>query len=173
MRKQYYGFILLAGIAVLVAFLLLRDSETEKILLQLETIRALAEVHSPESTIEQASKAMQIGEAFSEQTRYDLTNLGHGIVAIDSRKELIQKILKSRASLSSIELAIDDPQVHINGNEAHVELLGTAIGSSHGAEGQFLDSHRVDVMFELGPDGWLMTGARHIRDERQPPEQSP
>jgi hypothetical protein len=169
MRIKPYGYFLLAGIAGLVVFLILRDSETEKILKQLETIRALAEVHATESAIEQAGKARRIGDAFSEQTRYDLTNLGQGIVDIHSRKELVGKILKGRASLASLELALDDPQVHIDEDRARVELQGSATGSGRGAEGQFLDIHRVEVILEKDPDGWLVTGARHIRDERQQP----
>ena len=169
MRMKRYGYFLLAVIAGLVVLLILRDSEAEKILRQLENIRALAEVHAPESAIEQAGKARRISQAFSEQTRYDLTNLGHGIIEIDSRKALSGKILRGRAALASLELALDHPLVHIDGSQARVELQGSATGSSRNAEGQFLDIHRVEVMLEKDPDGWLITGARHISDERQPP----
>ncbi len=169
MRMKPYGYFLLAGIAGLVVFLLLRDTEAEKILQQLETIRALAEVHEPESAIDKAGKARRIGEAFSEQTRYDLTNYDRGIVDIHSRKELVQKILAGRATLDSLELAIDDPQVRIDGEQASVELQGSATGSSRNQEGPFLDIHRVEVLLEKDEDGWLITGARHIRDERQQP----
>ena len=169
MRIKSYGYFLLAVIAGLVVLLILRDSEAEKILRQLENIRALTEVNAPESTIVQAGKASRISQAFSEQTRYDLTNLGHGIIKIDSRQELTGKILRGRAALASLELALDHPLVHIDGNQARVELQGSATGSSRNAEGQFLDIHRLEVMLEKNPDGWLITGARHISDERQPP----
>ncbi|MGB5304734.1 MAG: nuclear transport factor 2 family protein [Gammaproteobacteria bacterium] len=167
MRFKPYGYILLAGIVLLAALILLRSSETEKILQQLEDIRVLAEVHSAETALEQARKARQIGQAFSEQTRYDLTNAGHGIIDITSRKELVQNILRGRATLAALELAMDDPQVHIDGDTARVELQGSATGSSRGAQGQFLDIHTVEILLEKDQDGWLVTGARHIRDERQ------
>ena len=166
---KHYGYFVLAAIAGLVVFLVLRDSEAEKVLQQLETIRALAEVSAPESALEQAGKARRIGETFSEQTRYDLTNYGHGIVDIHSRKELVGKILRGRAMLDSLELAIDDPRVHIDGGQARIELQGSANGSRRDAEGQFLDIHRVEVFLEKDQDNWLITGARHIRDERQQP----
>lgn len=169
MQLKHYGLFLLAGIAVLVALVMLRDSEAEKILQQLDNIRILAEVHAPESAIEQASKASRIGQAFRERTRYDLTTAGYGIIDIQSRQELIQDILRGRATLASLELAMDNPQVHIDGNQARVELQGSATGSTRGAQGQFLDIHRVEILLEKDQDKWLVAGARHIRDERLQP----
>lgn len=169
MSLKRYALFLLTGIAVWVAIVVLRDSETEKILQLLENICTLAEVHAPESALDQARKANRIGQAFTEETSYDLTSAGYGIIEVRSRHELVQEILRGRATLASLELALDDPRVHLDGKLAHVELQGSATGSIRSAQGQFLDIHRMEILLEKTPDGWLVSGARHIRDERRQP----
>lgn len=164
---KHNKFILLAGLIVLSAWLLLRTSEEEKILARFEQIRTQAEIPAPESGIEQIAKARQIGQRFSEQTFFDLTNAGYGTIEIPARQELAQRISRGRARLSSLELALQEPQVRIEGDHAQVQVLGSALGSIRGEPDQFLEIHLIEVTLRKEEGEWLVTGARHLRDERQ------
>jgi hypothetical protein len=163
-----YTLIALAGLAVLVVYLALRPGEEDRILALLEQARALAEVRDTESGIEQLAKARDIGALFRETTRFDLTNLGHGITEINDRNELVRRITSGRARLVSLELDIQDPRVEISGNRARVEVQGQALGSIRGEQGRFLDIHRVEVTLEKTDGDWRITGGRHLQDLRQP-----
>ncbi len=163
-RTWYY--LILAGLAVVVAFVLLRSSDEDQILAHVEALRSLAEVREQQSTITQATVAREIGEHFSEQTSFDLTGLGHRIVEIPSRRELVQKVLQARASLASLELGLVRPELAIEGNSASVVVTGSALGILREKPGQFLEVHRVEITLRKEDDEWLITGGRHIRDER-------
>ena len=169
MLKRYV-LIAAAGLAVVAVYLVLRSSEEDKILALLEQARVLAEVHDTESGIEQVKKARDIGALFQETTRYDLTNLGHGITEISDRNELVRRITSGRARMVSLELGMQDPRVTITGDRARVEVQGQALGSIRGEQGRFLDIHRVEVMLEKTDGDWLITGGRHLEDLRQPAE---
>ncbi len=165
-RTWYY--LIFAVLAVVVAFVLLRSSDEDRIVARLEALRALVEVRGPQSTITQATVARQIGEYFSEQTRFDLTGLGYRIVEIPSRRELVQKILQGRAALASLELGMELPQLIIEGDRASIALTGSAMGILSDKSRQFLDIHRVEIMLRKEDGEWRITGGRHIRDERAP-----
>jgi hypothetical protein len=159
--------LLIAALVMLTGFLFLHKSETEKILSLLEEIRSHAEVIEPENGIIQASQAKIIGQLFNEQTTYNLTNAGYQVYEIGSRQELVQTILKGRASMSSLILELENPKVTINGNTASVEITGNALGSSRNNEGQFLEIHRIEIQLDKSEDNWLIKSVRHVRDERQ------
>lgn len=163
-----YTLIALAGLAVLVVFLVLRSSEEDKILALLEQVRVLAEVRDTESGIEQVAKARDIGALFHETTRFDLANLGHGITEVNDRNELVRRITSGRARLVVLELGMQDPRVTITGDSAQVEIQGQALGTIRGEQGRFLDIHRVEVTLEKTDGDWLITGGRHLQDLRQP-----
>jgi hypothetical protein len=166
MLKRYV-LIALAGLAVLVAYSTLRTSEEDTILALLEQVRGLTEVRATEPGIEQLAKARDIGALFSETTRFDLTNLGHGITKVNDRNELVRRITSSRARLVSLELGMQDPRVTIDGDRARVELLGQALGTIRGEQDRFLDIHRVEVFLEKTDGDWLITGGRHLQDLRR------
>lgn len=167
-----YRFALLATLAVVAVVLFRGTNEEKQILDQLEQIRGLTEVNAPEGALEQASKATRIGQFFSEQTTFDLSNAGYRTIDISDREELIRKILKGRATLSSLELALRDPRVTVEGKRAEVEFQGSALGSIRGEEGQFLDVHVLNVELKKEEGSWLVVGAQHIRDERNQPNGS-
>jgi hypothetical protein len=162
-----YALIVLAGLALLVAYLALRPGEEDHILALLEQVRALAEVRNTESGIEQLAKARDIGALFQETTRFDLTNLGHGITEVNDRNELVRRITSGRARLVSLELDIRDPRVEVSGERARVEVQGQALGTIRGEQGRFLDIHRVEVTLEKTDGDWLITGGRHLQDLRR------
>lgn len=153
-------------IAALVAWLLLGSNEEQRILERLEQIRTLSEVSEQEDAVTGLGKARRLGMLFTPQTRYDLTTLGHGITRISSHDELIRKIIAGRNRLVSLELGLLAPEVSIDGDHALVELTGMARGATHGGEGQFMDVHRVEIELVRKDGDWLVSGGRHIRDER-------
>ena len=84
-----------------------------------------------------------------------------------ARQELVQRVMKARTRLSSLELALQDMQVSVDGDVATVRVQGSALGAIRGEQGQFLEIHTIEVMLEEVADTWLISGARHLRDERQ------
>ena len=164
--KKYLAWILAPVIAMAVAWLLLDDNEEHRILDRLEQIRALAEVRGQEAPLTRLATAKQLSALFSVQTHYDLTTLDHGTTSIDSREELAQRILAGRSKLLSLELGLLAPEVRIDGDRATVGITGTALGATHDGEGQFMDVHRIEVDLIKADGDWLVSGGRHIRDER-------
>ncbi len=162
-----YWLIALAGVVALIAIPLFLDTDEEEILEQLERIRSLAEITSSESGIQQLTRTREIARHFSAHTVYDLTSAGYGIIEIPSHQELEQKILSGRTRISALELSLDEPVVHIEGSTARITVRGTALGSIRGEQGQFLDIHTIEVLLDKADGDWLVSGARHLRDERQ------
>jgi len=165
-----YKLIVLAAVAALVALLLLHSSEEDRIRGQLEELRALAEIQAPEGSVELLVKSRLLGEFFTENSSYDLTGNGHRLYEIPSRQELVQRIARIRARLASLELALEDMQVSIEGDTASVLLRGTGLGTIRGEDGQFLEIHSVEIRLERPEDTWLVAGGRHIRNEREQAE---
>jgi hypothetical protein len=158
----------LAALFLLAVLYLLHTSEEDRILERLEQIRALGEIRTQETGIEQLAKARQIGQSFSEQTLFDLSQAGYGILEIGSRDELVRRIIRGRARLVSLELALQDVQVNIEDDTAEVRLQGSGLGLIRGEHDPFLEIHSVVVLLHKDADTWRVTGARHLRDERQP-----
>lgn len=154
--------------AAILAALLLHGSEEDRILAQLEELRALAEIHAPEGNIEVLVKSRQLGDYFTENTFFDLSSNGGRLYEIPSRQELVQQVAGIRARLASLELAIEDAQVSIEAGTARVRLLGTGLGSIRGGDGRFMEVHTVEILLRQQDDTWLVTGGRHIRNERDP-----
>ncbi|MDH3527564.1 MAG: nuclear transport factor 2 family protein [Gammaproteobacteria bacterium] len=163
-----YWLIALAGVVALIAVPLFLSTEEEQILEQLERIRSLAEITSAENGIQQLSRTREIARQFSAHTVFDLTSAGYGITEIPSRQELEQKILSGRNRIIALELSLDEPVVHIEGDTARVRVRGTALGSIRGEQGQFLDIHTIEVLLGKEDGDWRVSGATHLRDERQP-----
>ena len=162
-----YTLSALGVLIVLAALFLLHTNEEDRILQRLEQLRALTEIASPESGVEQLTKASQIGHYFSERTVFDLTRAGHGTIVIDSRDELVRRIIRGRARLVMLELALRDAQVRIEDDTAEVVLTGSGLGQIKGEQDRFLEIHTVAVRLRKEADDWVITGATHLRDERQ------
>jgi len=162
-----YTLSALGVLIVLASLFLLQTNEEERILQRLEQLRAMSEIASPESGVEQLTKASQIGQYFSERTVFDLTRVGHGTIVIDSRDELVRRIIRGRARLVMLELALRDAQVRIEDNTAEVVLTGSGLGQIKGEQDRFLEIHTVAVRLRKEADDWVITGATHLRDERQ------
>jgi hypothetical protein len=159
------------GVLIVLAALILHTNEKDRILQRLEQLRALTEISSPETGIEQLARARQIGQFFSERTVFDLINAGHGTIDIDSRDELVRRIIRGRARLVLLELALQDTQVSLEDDTAEVVLTGSGLGQFKGEQDRFLEIHTVAVRLRKEADDWVITGATHLRDERQsPPE---
>jgi len=152
---------------VLAALLLLHTNDEERILQRLEELRALTEIASPETGVEQLTRASRIGQYFSERTVFDLTRAGHGTIVIDSRDELVQRIIRGRARLVMLELALRDARVSIEDDTAEVVLTGSGLGRIKGEQDRFLEIHTISVRLRKEADDWVVTGATHLRDERQ------
>ena len=165
-RLKQYPAVVLAVAAIVIAVLFFTRSEEEKILEQLEHIRELTGLRETESGIQQAARAREISQYFEEQTSFDLSNAGYPHYTIPSRQELAQRILTGRGRLSTLELAMQIPQVSIEGDSARVQLQGSALGTMRGERDRFLEIHLVEVFMKKTGDEWLVVGARHIRDER-------
>ena len=155
------------GVLIVLAVLLLHTNEEDRILQRLEQLRALTEISSPETGIEQLARAGQIGQFFSERTVFDLTNAGHGTIDIDSRDELVRRIIRGRARLVMLELALKDTQVNLEDDTAEVVLTGSGLGLFKGEQDRFLEIHTVAVRLRKKADDWIISGATHLRDERQ------
>jgi hypothetical protein len=164
--KKTAFYLAATGLAVLAALLILRDSEEDRIMQRLEALRVLTEVREPESAVRQAVVAREIGSYFSEKTRFDLSGLAYRVVEFPSRQELVRKALQGRAALTGLELGLEQPEIRIDGDRARVEVVGSALGSLRGEHRQFLDIHRVEITLQKLNGAWLVTGGRHIRDER-------
>jgi hypothetical protein len=169
MRKPY-RILLILVLAALLALQWLLESEQQKILDRLETLRGLAEIDAPEGGIEQATRARQIGDFFTPVTVFDITNAGYGVTEIPSRQELVQRVLRGRALLSTLELSMEQPRVMLEGENARVEVRASALGSRRDQEGQFLDIHLIEILLTKQQGEWLVSGATHLRDERRRPE---
>ena len=165
MKKSILWILVPVAIAAL-AWLLTSDSEEQRILDRLEQIRVLAEVGDQENPLTALARAKQLGSLFSTTTRYDLGTLGHGVTEINSRKELTQRILAGRSKLLSLELGLLAPRVRIDGDHATVGITGTALGATHDGQGKFMDVHRIEIDLVRKEGDWLVSGGRHIRDER-------
>jgi hypothetical protein len=163
-----YTLSALGVLIVLASLLLLHTNEKDRILQRLEQLRELTEIASPESGVEQLTKASQIGQYFSERTVFDLTRAGHGTIVIDSRDELVRRIIRGRARLVMLELALQDAQVRIEDDTAEVVLTGSGLGQIKGEQDRFLEIHTVAVRLRKEADDWVITGATQLRDERQP-----
>jgi len=166
MRKRY-PLTGLAAAAALAALFLLHGSEEDRILERLEDLRALAEIHAPESSVELLVKSRLLGEFFTETTFYDLTSNGQQLYEVPSRQELVQHIARIRAKLASLELELQDMQVSIEGDTARVLCRGTGLGRMRGEDSQFLEIHSVEIQLEKTDDAWMVAGGRHIRNERE------
>ena len=165
MKKSILWILVPLALAAL-AWLLTGDSEEQRILDRLEQIRELAEVGEQESPLVGVARAKQLGNLFSTTTRYDLSTLGYGITEINSRKELTQRILAGRSKLLSLELGLLAPRVEIDGDHATVGITGTALGATHDGQDKFMDVHRIEIDLVRTEGDWLVSGGRHIRDER-------
>ncbi|MGD8629584.1 MAG: nuclear transport factor 2 family protein [Gammaproteobacteria bacterium] len=163
---KHYKLIALAAVVALVTLFLLHRSETDRILGQLEDLRALAEIQAPEGSVELLVKSRLLGAFFTENTVYDLTGTGHGLYEISSRQELVQRIARIRAKLAGLELALEDMQVSVEGDTASVLLRGTGLGTMRGEDDQFLEIHSIEIRLQKVEDTWLITGGRQIRNER-------
>lgn len=148
------------------AWLLLRDRDEQRVLDRLEEVRALAEIRAPENTLTRIGRARQLGALFTPSTRYDLSTLDHGITEIAGREELVRRIAAARSRLTSLELTLMAPSVTIDGDRATVTVTGTALGATPGGDGRFMDVHRVEIALVRRDGAWLVSGGRHIRDER-------
>jgi len=161
-----YLLIALAAVAAAAILFLLHGSEEDRILEQLDDLRALAEIQAPEGSVELLVKSRRLSEFFTENTFYDFTGSGHRLYEIPSRQELAQRIATIRARLARLELALEDIEIGIEGDTASVLLRGTGLGSIRGEDDRFLEIHRVEIQLEKADDTWLVAGARHIRNER-------
>lgn len=168
--QKHYKLIALAAVVALVSLFLLHRSEEDKVIGQLEDLRILAEIQAPEGSVELLVKSRLLGEFFTENSSYDLTSSGHSLYEIPSRQELVQRIARIRARLATLELALEDMQVSIEGDTASVLLRGTGLGTIRGEDGQFLEVHSVEIRLEKPEDTWLIAGGRHIRNEREQAE---
>jgi hypothetical protein len=162
-----YTLSALGVLIILVSLFLLQTNEKKQILQRLEQLRAMAEITAPESGVEQLTRASRIGEFFSERTVFDLTRAGHGTITIDSRDELVRRIIRARARLVMLELALQDAQVSIGDDTAEVVLTGSGLGQIKGEQERFLEIHTVAVRLRKAAGDWVITGATHLRDERQ------
>jgi hypothetical protein len=153
---------------VLTLLFLLQTNEEDRILERLERLRALSEITSPETGIEPLAKAGQIGQFFDEKTVFELANAAYGTIGIDSRDELVRRIVRLRARLASLELELQDARVRIEDDAAEVVLRGSGLGVIKGEQDPFLEIHTVAVRLRKEAGDWLVTGATHLRDERQP-----
>jgi hypothetical protein len=163
-----YWLLALAGVAALIAVPLLMVSDEKEILEQLERLRGLAEISMAENGIQQLTRTREIARHFTDYTLYDLTSAGYGITEIPDHDELERKILSARNRITTLEIGLDDPVVDIEGDTARVTLTGTALGSIRGEQGQFLEIRTIEVQLRKEDGTWLVSGARHLRDERQP-----
>ncbi|MEZ5541787.1 MAG: nuclear transport factor 2 family protein [Pseudomonadota bacterium] len=166
MRLRPLHVLPLLALVQAAAWLLLRDSEQQRVLERLEQVRALASFDAPESALAQLNRARRLGAMFTAQTRYDLTTLDYGVTEIASREELIRRIAAARSRLSALELTLLAPVVQIEGDRATVELTGTALGTRRDGDGRFMDVHRVEIALVRQDGAWLVSGGRHLRDER-------
>lgn len=165
MHKALAWLLPVLTVAVVI-WLMSGNSEEQRILDRLEQIRALAEVRDQEQPVAQLNRARQLGARFTPRTRYDLTTLGLGVTEIDSRETLTQRIAAARARLASLELEPVTTAVQVDGDRATVGVIGMAQGAVRGDEGRFMDVHRVEIELVRQDGDWLVSGGRHVRDER-------
>ena len=85
---------------------------------------------------------------------------------IDSREELTRHIVAVRGKLLSLEVSLLAPRVEIEGDRATVVVTGTGLGATRHGKGQFMDVHTVEIGLVRTDGEWLVSGGRHIRDER-------
>jgi hypothetical protein len=157
-----------AALILLAGLWLLHGSDEDAILAQLEQLREQAVVAGPESGLEQLARANSIADLFSEATVYDLTRAGYGTTRIATRQELVRRIITLRSRLATLEIEIRRAEVRIDGDTAEVQLTASGLGALTGQQGEFLEIHSGIVTLARQDSDWLITGATHIRDERQP-----
>ena len=162
-----YTLSVLGVLIALAAILFLHADEEDRILQRLEQLCALTDISSPESGVEQLTRASQIGQYFSERTVFDPGDAGHGTILIDSRDELVRRIIRGRARLVMLQLSLRDARVSIDDNTAEVVLTGSGLGQIKGEADRFLEIHTVAVRLRKEAGEWVITGATHLRDERQ------
>jgi hypothetical protein len=162
-------FLLLSGIVLALAALwLLRPTEEDRILKRLEGLRAASEITAPEGGIALLGRSAEIADFFAAHTVFDLSHTGHGRIEIGSRDALIQRIIRLRARLARLELALRDVRVSVHDDTAEVVLTGSGLGQLRGEADRFLEIHTVAIRLRKAADDWIVTGATHLRDDRQP-----
>jgi hypothetical protein len=164
-----YTLIAVAALALLAGLWLLHGSDEDAILAQLEQLREQAVIAGPESGIEQLARANSIAALFAGATEYDLTRAGHGTTRIATRQELVRRIISLRSRLATLDIELRQAEVRVDGDTAEVQLTASGLGALTGQQGQFLEIHSGLVTLARQDGDWLITGATHIRDERQPP----
>jgi hypothetical protein len=163
-----YILIAAAALILLAGLWLLHGSDEDAILAQLEKVREQAVVAGPESGIEQLARANSIAALFNEATVYDLTRAGYGTTRITTRQELVRRIIALRSRLATLDIDLQQAEVRVDGDTAEVQLTASGLGALTGQPGQFLEIHSGLVTLARQDGDWLITGATHIRDERQP-----
>jgi hypothetical protein len=158
----------LVVLVLLAIAFLLHDSDEDAILSQLQRLREQAAITEPESGIEQLARANSIADGFSESTVFDLTSAGYGTTTIPTRQELVRQIIAVRNRLSALEIDLQQTQVQVDGDTARVLATGSGLGSRTGQQGEFLEIHSGVITLVREHGEWLITGATHLRDERQP-----
>lgn len=158
----------LTGLLVVAVLWLMHSSDEQVILAQLQLLREQAGITEPETGIEQLARANGIAAFFSEATRFDLSSAGYGTTSIATRQDLARLVITLRSRLSSLELDLQEAQVTIEGDTARVQVTGSGLGSVTGRQGQFLEIHSGVITLARENGDWLITGATHLRDERQP-----
>jgi hypothetical protein len=164
-----YTLIAAAALILLAGLWLLHGNDEDAILAQLEKVREQTMIAGPESGLEQLARANSIAALFSESTLYDLTRAGYSTTRIATRQELVRRIITLRSRLATLEIEILQAEVRIDGDTAEVQLTASGLGTLTGQQGQFLEIHSGLVTLARQDGDWLITGATHIRDERQPP----
>jgi len=162
-----YSLLIFGLLLALAALWLLQPDEEERILARLERLRAASEISAPEGGIELLARAAEIGDFFDEHTVFDLSHAGHGRIEIGSRDELVQRIIRIRARLARLELALRDARVSLGDDTAEVVLTGSGLGQMKGEPDPFLEIHTVAISLRRVADDWIVTGATQLRDERQ------
>lgn len=172
MQNRY--LLLLSGLLLALAALwLLQPDEQARILERLERLRTASEISAPESGIELLERSAEIADFFDAHPVFDLRNAGYERIEIGSRDELIQRIIRIRARLARLELALHDVEVSVTDGTAEVVLTGSGLGRMQGEQEPFLEIHTVSVRLRKEADDWAITGATHLRDERRPPSDTP
>ena len=73
-----------------------------------------------------------------------------------------------KVSYHLLEIDLQQTQVQVDGDTARVLATGSGLGSRTGQQGEFLEIHSGVITLVREHGEWLITGATHLRDERQP-----
>jgi hypothetical protein len=155
---------LLALAAAVAAFLVLHESDEEKIEDRLEELAALCSKKGPENPLTAAAAAKQIADCFTYPLHLDIPNAPYGNLSGNfSRRDLRAYVLSGRAGFRKIEVRLYDPSVSIAGKTLGRATFTARLTARQEGTGLLSSFHELVCEVQKVEKEWLVQSVAEIR----------